>query len=326
MPFLPANEPQLIRSSQKDEYYLNTLRNNASEAFQILSGSKKWLEWRKEIELLADIAYYCLTNFGGYQTLGEEYVSIVQVDSSARKVPSTLRRGSLIFFHTFVPYLLDKIFLHLEHELQTEHNRPQTFQSNTLRRFHQLYFFRDWMQKSVNKLTEEQKKSTLRLVVFLKQAVTFVHRLHVAIFYLNGTFYHIGKRITGIKYVRIAGVSSSDQAARASYRLLGVVSVLQLALTVALQINNFRHRWRARQEWKQHRNLTSTGASFLVTSASRISRCSLCLEERRHATTTPCGHLFCWECITEWCNTKAECPLCREKFQPSRLVYLRNYR
>uniref|UniRef100_A0A3Q3WQ65 Uncharacterized protein n=1 Tax=Mola mola TaxID=94237 RepID=A0A3Q3WQ65_MOLML len=38
MPLAPANQAQLIRSSQKDEYYQTFLRNNANEAFQTLAG------------------------------------------------------------------------------------------------------------------------------------------------------------------------------------------------------------------------------------------------------------------------------------------------
>lgn len=38
MPLFSANQSQLIRSSQKDEYYQSFLRNNANEAFQTLAG------------------------------------------------------------------------------------------------------------------------------------------------------------------------------------------------------------------------------------------------------------------------------------------------
>jgi len=30
---------------------------------------------------------------------------------------------------------------------------------------------------------------------------TDVHRAHLALFYLNGVFYHIAKRLTGVQYV-----------------------------------------------------------------------------------------------------------------------------
>ncbi|KAF0036588.1 hypothetical protein F2P81_011900 [Scophthalmus maximus] len=118
MPLAPANQSQLIRSIQKDEYYQTFLRNNANEAFQSLAGSKRWLDWRKEMELLSDLVYYGLTTFSGYQTLGEEYASIVQVDPSKRRIPSRARHGLLVLGHAFLPYLLDKFLVSLENELE----------------------------------------------------------------------------------------------------------------------------------------------------------------------------------------------------------------
>lgn len=326
MPLAPANQSQLIRSSQKDEYYQTYLRNNANEAFQTLAGSKRWLDWRKEIELLSDLTYYGLTTFSGYQTLGEEYVNIVQVDTSQRRIPSRVRRGLFVLCHAFLPYLLDKVLVCLENELEggQEHRSCVRRQQAVSGSWSLESWLRRWMQKAVGLLSEPQRRAYLPAVFVLQQSLTLLHRLHVALFYISGSFYHLSKRAAGISYLRVSGVGSDDGTIRSSYRLLGMVSFLQLLITVCLQLNNFRQRQRARQEWKTYRNLRAS-PQHIQSSGSRAARCILCLEERRHSTSTPCGHLFCWECITEWCNTKAECPLCREKFQPHRLVYLRNY-
>lgn len=126
-------------------------------------------------------------------------MNIIQVDPSKKKVPSFLRRALFISLHTVVPYCLEKALLHLEHELQMEAEESRTpenppgFPSRTL--------IRSWIRKQVGELTEQQKKTASQVVYVLKQCIPLLHRLHLAVFYIQGMFYHLSKRITGISYV-----------------------------------------------------------------------------------------------------------------------------
>uniref|UniRef100_A0A8C6X6J5 RING-type E3 ubiquitin transferase n=1 Tax=Naja naja TaxID=35670 RepID=A0A8C6X6J5_NAJNA len=49
---------------------------------------------------------------------------------------------------------------------------------------------------------------------------------------------------------------------------------------------------------------------YTVFMVNHYSRCPICLERIRNvAFLNPCFHRFCFACILEWSDRKAECPL-----------------
>ncbi|XP_062984529.1 E3 ubiquitin-protein ligase Topors-like [Elgaria multicarinata webbii] len=64
-------------------------------------------------------------------------------------------------------------------------------------------------------------------------------------------------------------------------------------------------------------SLTGTGNQNIAlgTDGPSDSRCPICLERIRNvAFLNPCFHRFCFACILEWSDRKAECPLCKQCF------------
>ena len=49
----------------------------------------------------------------------------------------------------------------------------------------------------------------------------------------------------------------------------------------------------------------------------------ICLETARDAVLSLCGHLFCWPCIHQWLETRAQnptCPVCKSGISREKLV------
>ena len=71
-------------------------------------------------------------------------------------------------------------------------------------------------------------------------------------------------------------------------------------------------------------------------SAYEPQTCTLCYGPLRNSSLTPCGHLFCWDCIQMGIKVQLEtkvdlrkpsvkCPQCREEFGPEKIILLLNY-
>lgn len=56
-------------------------------------------------------------------------------------------------------------------------------------------------QTEESTLKENARHTIIKLSRNLRNIVPFLHKLHKAVFYLNGAYYHVGKRLTSTKYV-----------------------------------------------------------------------------------------------------------------------------
>ncbi|KAL0024438.1 hypothetical protein WJX77_003645 [Trebouxia sp. C0004] len=235
--FPAAAQPDVVRASQKDELYLHYLTDACHDAVRRLLGPRRALLWNRETAVMSQILYHSLTTGAGMQTLGEEYCDILQVTGSIGLPPGTVRRGFLVLLQTMMPYLAHQIGTSAEgpptHSALWASQSQLTDQAPAAQSLFaatddELMHQPSWTV-SLDRLMQKVAGRWRSFWQVPSQYSGAAVRLHLALFYFYGLYYHWSKRATGVRYMFIGKLFEH----RPSYHLLGVLLFIQLGITSA---------------------------------------------------------------------------------------------
>ncbi|KAK9237139.1 Pex12 amino terminal region-domain-containing protein [Lipomyces kononenkoae] len=311
-----ASAADIIRSSQKDDYVASVLNDKLSAAVRQVYGTRMLHRFSTEVSLLAGMMYLSLTTLAGSRTLGEEYCDIFLVNKDGDSLVGFQKRFGYVLSSTLVPYIVQKSLPGLRRRLRQQIDK-----------------LHDGKEQQEN-LRSRIRRVLLRNLVNLTTSADSVKAVHLAVFYFYGSYYDFAKRVWGMRYIFPRQLLEHEQ--RPSYEILGLLlsfqlivrTVRELRLVLPEQIEQEKAAAAATTttavvvEQKQVPvDLSDPDMLAFIPESSR--RCPLCLSYMTDVAATPCGHLFCWSCICEWCGEKPECPLCRQPAKEQNILLLR---
>ena len=302
--FIEASQPEILKLREKDGEYINELKHKFIDALDLFI--PHFFNYRQitqnidYLSLFSSSIYYSLTTLRGKQTLGEEYSSLMQISSKDYKydgIPTLFgRRILFIFMICGVPFLVSK-------------------------------YLTIWFNKMRERSFSEENRGTWKNFMFKRmpdfaEIVKNIYKLHLGLFFLKGMFYEISKRFTKIRYI----FAKKPQNHNITYNKIGQILLLQMVLQFIQflwkLITDIRNRNKPR---KSMRSQESSSEEMEGGDVNENELCGLCYDKRKSTSVTPCGHLFCWECIIKNCVIKPECPQCRQFCPARKVVRLRNF-
>lgn len=215
-----ATSPDIIRSHQKDAFFQSLLHDHLSEALRSLRGARFIHLFGTETRAAADVLYLALTTLIGNRTLGEEYCDIVQVEDDTGRLPDVRARAGYILTSVVVPYLLGRILPAFRRRLRAKLESSISVKQRKQKQTTRIFKIQQYILDNLDTITSPAP----------------VYAVSLATFYFTGAYYHLSKRIWGLRYIFTRDPPTLDQ--RAGYEVLGVLLVLQLAVQSYVHLNS----------------------------------------------------------------------------------------
>lgn len=219
-PYPFASAPDIVRAHQKDAYFTGHLANTLTDLHRRLVGARATHALGPELSSLAALLYFALTTLPGNRTLGEEYCDLVQVEAPGGSLPALRTRAAYIAGTVVLPYLVGRMLPRLRTRMRKLiERRLSTLQQRGKDAGREARVW-EYVARHLSSLTSAAPL----------QAVT------LALFYFNGTYYELTKRLLSLRYVFTRTVP--DTPDRAGYEVLGVLLVVQLAVQAYLHVRS----------------------------------------------------------------------------------------
>ncbi|KAG5960097.1 hypothetical protein E4U56_004517 [Claviceps arundinis] len=217
-PYSVAAAPDIVRAHQKDTYFTGHLTDAVTDIHRRLFGARSSHAAAPDLRSLGGLIYFCLTTLPGNRTLGEEYCDLVQVESLHGRLPDVSKRATYIGGTIIFPYLVSRLLPVLRN----------CFCIHIQRRVQKL-----WKQ---GKQTSRGAYAWHYVANYLPSLTSAgpIRAVTLALFYLNGTYYELTKRLLALRYVSRRSIPTSPE--RGGYEVLGILLIIQLVVQGYLYI------------------------------------------------------------------------------------------